>query len=269
MLSRFNSARCPISIQQSVRCERERVLFRQPDTARFMQAMRNQLSNITNRYISLRAVEVEEGSFSVTPSDSGSMSASDIKAALLDSFYGTERGLSARSEIRAEIGELITQLESLNPTPSPTEDPSLAALEGVWKLVFTSNSELIAVLALSKLPFVEVGDITQKIDSVEGVVVNTIGLTVPFSRTSFSTTASFEVRSPKRLQLRLTKTGIQTPELLTDLELPSNISIMGQFVDLSQLKSALTPVNERVMGLFGQVNNVLSQTPKLQFDVSL
>jgi hypothetical protein len=106
-----------------------------------------------------------------------------------------------------------------------------------------------------------------QIDSVEGVVVNTVGLTVPFSRTSFSTTASFEIRSPKRLQLRLTKTGIQTPELLTDLELPSNISIMGQFVDLSQLKSALTPVNERVMGLFGQVNTVLSQTPKLQFDI--
>ena len=29
-----------------------------------------------------------------------------------------------------------------------------------------------------------------------------VQLTVPFSRTSFSTTASFEVRSPKRLQVR-------------------------------------------------------------------
>lgn len=28
-----------------------------------------------------------------------------------------------------------------------------------------------------------------------------VQLTVPFSRTSFSTTASFEVRSPKRLQV--------------------------------------------------------------------
>ena len=36
-----------------------------------------------------------------------------------------------------------------------------------------------------------------------------VQLTVPFSRTTFSTTASFEVRSPKRLQLRLTKGGIQ------------------------------------------------------------
>lgn len=43
------------------------------------------------------------------------------QAALLDSFYGTERGLSARSEVRAEISELITQLEAKNPTASPSE----------------------------------------------------------------------------------------------------------------------------------------------------
>lgn len=44
-----------------------------------------------------------------------------VQAALLDSMYGTERGLAARSEIRAEINELITQLEAKNPTPSPTD----------------------------------------------------------------------------------------------------------------------------------------------------
>jgi hypothetical protein len=43
------------------------------------------------------------------------------QAALLDSLFGTERGLAARSEVRAEINELITQLEAKNPTPSPTE----------------------------------------------------------------------------------------------------------------------------------------------------
>jgi hypothetical protein len=44
-----------------------------------------------------------------------------VQAALLDSMYGTERGLAARSEIRAEINELITQLEAKNPVPSPTD----------------------------------------------------------------------------------------------------------------------------------------------------
>lgn len=43
------------------------------------------------------------------------------QAALLDSLFGTERGLNARGEAKAEINELITQLEAKNPTPSPTE----------------------------------------------------------------------------------------------------------------------------------------------------
>jgi hypothetical protein len=43
------------------------------------------------------------------------------QAALIDSLYGTERGLSARSEVRAEINELISQLEAKNPVPNPTE----------------------------------------------------------------------------------------------------------------------------------------------------
>ena len=49
------------------------------------------------------------------------MSAQDIKAALLDSFWGTERGLSARVSELAEINELITQLEGQSPNPKPTE----------------------------------------------------------------------------------------------------------------------------------------------------
>lgn len=43
------------------------------------------------------------------------------QAQLLDSLFGTERGLSASSEVRAEINELITQLEAKNPNPSLQE----------------------------------------------------------------------------------------------------------------------------------------------------
>jgi len=207
----------------------------------------------------------EESSAFVEVSATDEMPLSDIKAALLDSMYGIERGLAARSEIRAEINELISQLEAKNPTPNPTE--VLEALTGDWKLVYTSNSALIAVLALSRLPFVEVGDITQKIDSITLTVENKVQLSVPFSRTAFSTTASFEVRSPKRLQLRLNKGGIQTPELLTDIELPVNVTVLGQALDLTQLKQALAPVNEQVKGVLFQVNNLMSQTPDLQFDI--
>lgn len=44
-----------------------------------------------------------------------------MKAALLDSFWGVERGLNASSDARAEINELISQLEANNPTPMPND----------------------------------------------------------------------------------------------------------------------------------------------------
>lgn len=55
-----------------------------------------------------------------------------LKKALVGSFYGTDRGLKASSETRAEIVELITQLEAKNPTPAPTE--ALTLLNGKWIL---------------------------------------------------------------------------------------------------------------------------------------
>lgn len=55
-----------------------------------------------------------------------------LKRSLADSLYGTDRGLNASSETRAEIGDLITQLESKNPTPAPTE--ALFLLNGKWIL---------------------------------------------------------------------------------------------------------------------------------------
>ena len=55
-----------------------------------------------------------------------------LKKALVDSFYGTDRGLKATSDTRAEIVELITQLEAKNPTPAPTD--ALTLLNGKWIL---------------------------------------------------------------------------------------------------------------------------------------
>ena len=47
-------------------------------------------------------------------------------------------------------------------------------LNGTWKLVYTSNSELMALLGLSRLPFVTVGDIIQRIDSLTLTVENQV-----------------------------------------------------------------------------------------------
>lgn len=44
-----------------------------------------------------------------------------MQAQLLDSLFGTERGLSASSEVRAEINELLTQLEAKSPESDLSE----------------------------------------------------------------------------------------------------------------------------------------------------
>jgi hypothetical protein len=51
---------------------------------------------------------------------------------------------------------------------------TLDALTGEWKLVYTSASEALAVLALSRLPFVTIGDITQNVDALSNTVENKV-----------------------------------------------------------------------------------------------
>ncbi|RWW00432.1 hypothetical protein GW17_00036602 [Ensete ventricosum] len=57
----------------------------------------------------------------------------DLKRCLVDSLYGTELGFRASVEDRADILELVNQLEAANPTPAPTEAPEL--LDGNWILL--------------------------------------------------------------------------------------------------------------------------------------
>jgi len=56
----------------------------------------------------------------------------DLKLTLMDSLFGLERGIRASSEGRAEIAELVAQLEACNPTPYPAEESTL--LGGRWLL---------------------------------------------------------------------------------------------------------------------------------------
>lgn len=58
----------------------------------------------------------------------------DLKQQLIDTLYGTERGLRASSDTRAEVIELITQLEAKNPTEAPTA--ALTLLNGKWVLAY-------------------------------------------------------------------------------------------------------------------------------------
>lgn len=75
------------------------------------------------------AVEVEEKKYE----EAEDMEVEDLKRCLVDSFYGTELGLKATAEVRAEVFELVNQLEAKNPTPAPTE--AFEVLDGNWILL--------------------------------------------------------------------------------------------------------------------------------------
>ena len=115
-------------------------------------------------------------------------------------------------------------------------------LGGTWKLAYTSNSELMGLLALNNLPFVTVGDIKQTIDAASATVINTMDVSLPGSTTSLSTTAAVTVQSPKRFNIKFEKGTIGTPQLMSEIDLPDSTMVMGQNIDLRQLKSAIQPL---------------------------
>ena len=63
-----------------------------------------------------------------------------------------------------------------------------------------------------------------------------VSLIGPFFKTAFSTTASIDVTSPKRLQVSFQEGRISTPRLMHGIEFPDSTYVLGQFIDLRNLK---------------------------------
>ncbi|NP_001234183.1 plastid lipid associated protein CHRC [Solanum lycopersicum] len=185
-----------------------------------------------------------------------------LKKQLADSFYGTNRGLSASSETRAEIVELITQLESKNPNPAPTE--ALTLLNGKWILAYTSFSGLFPLLSRGNLLLVRVEEISQTIDSESFTVQNSVVFAGPLATTSISTNAKFEVRSPKRVQIKFEEGIIGTPQLTDSIVLPENVEFLGQKIDLSPFKGLITSVQDTA----SSVAKSISSQPPIKFPIS-
>ncbi|KAL5201413.1 hypothetical protein ABZP36_035767 [Zizania latifolia] len=174
----------------------------------------------------------------------------DLKVKLKEALYGTERGLRASSETRAEVIELITQLEARNPTPAPTE--ALTLLNGKWILAYTSFSQLFPLLGAGSLPqLVKVEEISQTVDSENFTVQNCIKFSGPLATTSVSTNAKFEIRSPKRVQIKFDEGVIGTPQLTDSIVLPEKFEFLGQNIDLTPLK-----------GIFSSIENAASSVAR-------
>ncbi|XVF87798.1 hypothetical protein PTKIN_Ptkin18bG0149900 [Pterospermum kingtungense] len=187
----------------------------------------------------------------------------NLKKALVDSFYGTDRGLNASSETRAEIVELITQLEAKNPTPAPTE--ALPLLNGKWILAYTSFPGLFPLLSRGQIPsLVKVEEISQTIDAENLTVQNSVQFSGPLASSSISTNAKFEVRSPKRVQIKFEEGIIGTPQLTDSIVLPENVEFLGQKIDLAPIKGLLTSVQDTA----SSVAKTISSRPPLKFPLS-
>ncbi|XP_014517588.1 plastid-lipid-associated protein, chloroplastic [Vigna radiata var. radiata] len=186
----------------------------------------------------------------------------NLKKALVGSFYGTNRGLKATSETRAEIVELITQLEAKNPTPAPTD--ALTLLNGKWILAYTSFAGLFPLLSGGTLPLVKVEEISQTIDSQNFTVQNSVQFAGPLATTSISTNAKFDVRSPKRVQIKFEEGIIGTPQLTDSLEIPENVEFLGQKIDLTPFKGIFTSVQDTA----SSVAKTISSQPPLKIPIS-
>ncbi|KAK7366966.1 hypothetical protein VNO80_08970 [Phaseolus coccineus] len=184
-----------------------------------------------------------------------------LKRALVDTVYGTELGIQAGSEVRAEVSELVTQLEAVNPNLAPVEESAL--LDGNWVLLYTASSELFPLLAAGRLPLLKVDRISQTIDASSFTIINSTTLSSPFASLSFSASASFEVRSPARIQVTFKEGSVQPPEIKSKVELPENVDIFGQKLSLQPLQQSLGPLQ----GLVENISRVISGQPPLKIPI--
>ncbi|KAG7952564.1 hypothetical protein I3843_12G067000 [Carya illinoinensis] len=185
----------------------------------------------------------------------------ELKRCLVDTFYGTKFGFSAGPEVRAEVSELVGQLEAVNPTPAPTEAPGV--LDGNWILLYTAFSELLPLLAAGTSPFLEVKEIRQTIDTRDLTIVNSTTLSSPFATLSFSASATFEVRSPTRIQVAFKEGTFQPPEIKSTIDLPENLNVFGQQINLSPVQQSLGPLQDAV----GSISRVVSGQPPLKVPI--
>ncbi|CAH9086127.1 unnamed protein product [Cuscuta epithymum] len=171
----------------------------------------------------------------------------DLKICLVDTVYGTEFGFRASGEVRAEALELISQLEAANPTPSPTESPEL--LDGNWILLFTAFSELLPLLAVGNIPSIKVEKISQSINTSSLSIENLTTLSTPVATFSFSATANYVVRTPSRIQVEFKEGSFRPPEIKSRINLPENVDVFGQKINLSPIQRSLSPLEYAVASI--------------------
>lgn len=185
----------------------------------------------------------------------------ELKQALEDSIHSTERGLQANAETRSEIMELIAQLEAHNPHPNPLD--FLDLFDGKWILRYTSLSEFFPFLAAGSLPLIKVGEISQTVNANESLMVNSVTFIGPLGTTSLSANASFEICSPKRLQIKFEEGIVGAPQLNNALDLPESFTFLGQKVDLTAFQGIFQTLQSATVS----IARTISGQPPIKFPI--
>lgn len=128
-----------------------------------------------------------------------------VKEALRTAIEPTERGIfGCQKAERAQIAELIEQLEALNPVPAPME--SLEKVEGEWRLLYTTVQILGAKRTkLGLRSFVNLGDFVQRIDLEGKLAVNEVAFNVAglgAIEGMLTIEATFDVVTPTRVDIK-------------------------------------------------------------------
>uniref|UniRef100_A0A7N2LTZ7 Plastid lipid-associated protein/fibrillin conserved domain-containing protein n=1 Tax=Quercus lobata TaxID=97700 RepID=A0A7N2LTZ7_QUELO len=110
-----------------------------------------------------------------------------------------------------------------------------------------------------------VEEISQIIDSENVTVQNIVRFAGPLATTSISTSAKFEVGSPKSVQIKFEEgIIIGTPQLTDSLVIPENVEFLGQKIDLTPFKGLLNSVQDTA----SSVAKTISSQPPLKFSFS-
>jgi hypothetical protein len=124
---------------------------------------------------------------SSSPKVSTKEKAITLKNKIKESSKGTKNGITASTEIRNNISEYVKELEKINPTKALTSD---SALQGTWRLLYTTNSGSSA----GKLgPFI--GEVEQEINLPGGIYYNRVTLGPKVFRGTLS--ATWDVQDTK------------------------------------------------------------------------
>lgn len=95
----------------------------------------------------------------------------------------------------------------------------------------------------------KVEKISQSINSSSLTIENSTTISSPVASLSFSASAAFEVRSPSRILVEFKEGTLKPPEIKSSIDLPENVDIFGQKINLSPVQQLLNPLQNAVAGI--------------------